>query len=259
MFASFRVGNYVDIYLLPIFLALAAFFGTFEFYRLLHKRATYKEFIVFDCFLLAICCGFVTGRISFIIFNYDKFLGDFYRYLNVFAYPGIAVFVAIFTSSFFFYLLLAQKKIHNLELLDYWSRATALGLVFYHLGIFFDGSGAGYLTDSIFGYRFPNLDAKVHPTQLYGAIFYLVTFFYLGYLEKNYRTYSWYSGGRSRVKTGFVFMIFCMMYSIFSLFMLIFQPPMFNLAGITLDIIFYLAILILGLLMLIKAWWSQHK
>lgn len=259
MFASFRVFNWFELQLLPIFLVLAAFFGTFEFYRLIHKRACYKEFIVFDCFLLSIFFGFLTGRLSFVIFNYEKFLGDYWRILNFLSYPGIAVFIAIFTSSLFFYLLLARHKMQNLELLDYWARATALGLVFYHLGTFFDGSAAGFLTDSWVGMVFPNIDAKVHPTQLYNAAFYLLIFYYLGYLEKNYRTFNWYRGSHSSVRTGFVFIAFTMIYSLFSLAMLIFTPAMFSWRGWSLDWVFYLLLLFFSLILLLFNRWNQRK
>jgi prolipoprotein diacylglyceryltransferase len=252
MWPSFNLFGVLEVYWLPIFLLLAFFWGAFVFYRLLHQRATYKEFEVFDSFLLSLCCGFSFGRATFIGLNFSTFGTDFWRWLNFLTYPGIAVFVAIFMSSIFFWLFLRRVKITDLELLDYWARAASLALVFYNLGLFLDGSGAGYLTASPLGLVFPGLSTKVHPVQLYSAVFYLVVFFWLGHLENNYRTYSWYKRSRSSARTGFVFFIFLFCFSLFSLLMLVFAPPMFKIQGLSLDWIFYLAIFIIAVILLLK-------
>lgn len=252
MFKSFSFFGLLEIHLLVIFIFLAVFFGAFVFYRLIHQRASYKEFEVFDCFLLSLLFGFITGRLIFIAINWPNFEFNISRWLNFLSFPGISVLVAIFTSGIFLKLLLARRKITDWEILDYWSRATCLGLVFYNLGLFLDGTGGGYITTSPLGLSFPNLTTKIHPTQLYSAIFYLLIFFLLAHLEKNYRTYGWYRGNRSQAKTGFITITFLTCLSLFSLFLLIFQPPSFTINNFGLDWIIFLIILFSALILLYK-------
>jgi phosphatidylglycerol:prolipoprotein diacylglycerol transferase len=261
MWPSINLFGLLTIPLLQIFLLLAFFGGSFVFYRLLHQRAAYNEFEVFDCFLLSLFFGFIFGRATFVGLNFNHFGINFWRWLNFINYPGIAVFIAIFMSSFFFWIFLHRRKITDLELLDYWARVTSFSLIFYNLGLFLDGSGSGYLTDSPFGLTFPHLSTKVHPVQLYSAGFYLIIFFWLGHLENNYRTYSWYKRSRSSARTGFVFITFLFCFSLFSLLMLAFAPPMFKLQGLSLDWIFYLVIFIFALILLLKNvfWRTRHK
>ncbi len=252
MFQSFSVFNLFNLYLLPIFIILAAFFGSFVFWRLLHQRAFYHEFEIFDGFLLSLFFGFLSGRFIYIIIHWPQFHWHFWRWLNFFAHPGIAVFAAIFTSGLYLTYFLKKQKITNLEILDYWSRATCLGLVFYNFGLFLDGSGSGYITENPIGLNFPGLTAKVHPTQLYAFAFFLILFFFLSYLEKNYRTYNWYRGHRSQAKAGFIYITFLLAFSLYSLFALNFQPSNYSYRNLSLDWIFYLLIIIYALYLLYR-------
>ena len=245
MFASFSFFGFLDIYLLPIFLGLGAFFGTFVFYRLLHHNARYSEYEIFDGFLLATLAGFVISRLFFIALHLPHFRLQFWRWLNFISYPGLALFAALIGSSFIFYFFLRRHKIPDLvELLDYWARAACLGLVFYYLGLFFDGSGVGYLTTSPLGLVFPGVSARTYPAQLYACCYFLLVFFLLGYLEQNYRTFAWYRGSRSQARAGFVCYSFFALFGLYGLLSLGFQPPAFFYQQFSLDWLIYLTILI---------------
>lgn len=235
MFPSFSFFGWFDFPIITIFLFLAVFLGTFVFYRLLHQRGAYKEFDIFDSFLRGLFFGFIFGRLVFILTHWFDFGWHPLAWLNIIGYPGINIALALLASGVFFWLSLKRHKNNQLELLDYWARASCLGLIFYNLGLFFDGSGTGYLTTDWWGLRFPNLMAKVHPAQLYATIFYCLLYFWLGKLEKSYRTFDWYRGNRSQAKAGFLFDVFLIGYGLYALIALSFAPATWYVGTIALD------------------------
>lgn len=64
-----------------------------------------------------------------------------------------------------------------------------IGHAFGRLGCFCAGCCYGVETDSFLGVNFPNLNAKVYPTQLYESLFLFVLFFVFSYLvlKKDYK------------------------------------------------------------------------
>ncbi|MBQ6154364.1 hypothetical protein IJI99_00600, partial [bacterium] len=171
---------------------------------------------------------------------------------DIFHYPGLIIPVALLAGSYFFSLYLKHLKITDLELLDDWSRAVCFMLIIYHLGLFLDGSGYGFLTTSPLGIRFPGLSLPVYPVQLFSLLYYLVIYFLLAYLEQNYRTYDWYRANRSQAKPGFIFFSFLFFATLYQLLLLSFQPAAYHLFGFSLDWIFYLSLLLLDLFLVYR-------
>lgn len=246
MWPSFSFFGLFDIYFFNIFLILAAFLGSFVFWRRLHQNANYKEFVIFDFFLLSLFYGFLGGRLVFICLNWPNFGWEVFKWLNVFQYPGIALIFAIAIAGFSFKWQLNRQKITKLEIMDYWAQATCFGLIFYNLGLFFAGEHNGFLTQSWFGLNFPNLSIKSQPVQLYDALFFLCLYIYLNYLEKNYRTYSWYRGTRSNADTGFLLGFFLCASGIYSLITLTLAPAQFYWGNFSFDWLIYLIITAIG-------------
>ncbi|MDO5561710.1 MAG: prolipoprotein diacylglyceryl transferase [bacterium] len=246
MWPSFSFFGLFDIYFFNIFLVLAAFLGSFIFWRRLHQNANYKEFIIFDIFLLSIFLGFVGGRFIFILLNWPRFGWNVLSWFDMIHYPGIAVIFAIAIAGFSCKLQLAKQKIAKLEIMDYWAQATCFGLIFYSMGLFFAGEHSGYLTNSFLGINFPGLAMKNHPLQLYNAVFYLGLYIYLNYLEKNYRTYNWYRGNRSSADTGFLVGVFLFASGLYSLITLTLGPAQFYWYNFSLDWIIYLLVTFIG-------------
>ncbi len=239
-----------QIYALPLFVAAAIFWAGFVFWRLLHQSARYKEFEIFDALLWSSVLGVICGRLFHIAVHAHEFGWQFWHWLDILHYPGVSIFCSIFAAGFIFWRWLAFQKITDLELLDYWVRGVCFALILYHVGLFFDGSGSGYYTLSPLGLVFPGATMRVYPAQLYAAAFFTLIYFFLVYLEKNYRTYNWYRGSRSQAKSGFVFFAFTAIYAIYELFALNYRPVRYHFASYSLDWIFYLSVLLLDLLCL---------
>ncbi len=252
MFASFSFFGLFDFYLINVFLFLAAFLGAFVFWRRLHLNGNYKEFEIFDLFLLALFYGFCGGRLAFIFLNWSLFHWQLLSWLNIFTYPGISLIFALFTSGTSLYLLLKKQKLNRLEIMDYWTQATCFGLIFYQLGNFFAGDGLGYTTSSFLGLYFPHLAIKVFPAQLFHLAFFLCLYIWLNYLEKNYRTYAWYRGNRSTADAGFLLFIFLIFSSFYSLISLGFTPAQYFIQQFSFDWLIYLLIFLWGIILLAK-------
>lgn len=252
MFASFSFFGLFDFYLINLFLFFAVFFGAFVFWRRLHLNANYKEFDIFDFFLLALLYGFLGSRLVFIILNWPDFGWQPLTWLNFIAHPGLALIPAVIVAGASLYLMLRHAKITKLEIMDYWAQATCCGLIFYNLGRFFSGEGSGFLTQSFFGLSFPGLATPVHPAQLYNAAFFIILYIWLNYLEKNYRTYIWYRGSRSSADSGFLLFIFMIFSGLYSLIALSFTPAQTFINNFSLDWIFYSIIALWGFILLLK-------
>ena len=238
--------------LLNIFLFFAAFFGTFIFWRRLHQNANYKEYEIFDAFLLALLIGFLGGRLVFIILNWPSFGWNPLSWLNIFQLPGLAVVFAVIFSGFSFKFFLSRQKITKLEIMDYWAQATCFGMIIYQLGLFFIGESTGFITARPLGIHFNQLTVKTHPVQLYAVVFYFLLYLFLNYLENNYRTYDWYRGNRSSADTGFLLFIFLIFASLYSLVNLSFQPAQFYWQNYAFDWIIYLILFLFGLILLLR-------
>ena len=89
-------------------------------------------------------------------------------------------------------LTLNKDITHKARLVDMISIAPCCILIahaFGRVGCFFAGCCYGKPTDSFLGVQFPGMSQKVHPTQLYEAIFLfaLFTLCYLLYWKKNFK------------------------------------------------------------------------
>ncbi len=252
MFASFSFFGLFDFYLINVFLFLAAFLGAFVFWRRLHLNGNYKEFEVFDLFLLALFYGFCGGRLAFIFLHWPLFGWHLLSWLNIFAYPGLSLIFALLVAGLSLYFMLKQQKLNRLEIMDYWAQATCFGLIFYQLGNFFAGDGLGYATSSFLGLYFPHLEIKVLPAQLYNLVFFLFLYLWLNHSEKNYRTYIWYRGSRSTADPGFLLFIFLIFSGLYSLVSLSFTPAQYFIGNFSFDWIIYLLVSLWGLILLTK-------
>lgn len=244
MLPSFSLFGFFDVYTLPIFLFLGLFFGGFTFYRLLHASARYNEFEIFDALIWSTLGGGVVGRLFHICTHFTDFTTNWWSWLDILDHPGISIFATILAAGFFFHRYLVFLKITDLELLDYWVRGVCVSLITYHFGLILDGSGFGYLTYSWLALPLANTTLHLLPSPLIALIFFVIVFFFLAYLEKNYRTYNWYRGSRSQAKTGFVFFSFWLIYMLFSLISLIYTPPLYHAGNLALDGFFYLLVII---------------
>ncbi len=248
-----RVISSVQINFFYIFLVLAFLIAGFIFWWRLHQSANYNEFEIFDLFLAAILGGFIFARLFFVLLHWPQFGNNFASWFNFINVPGFNPLAFVIGSSLSLKFFLTRRKIANLEILDFFVQAVCFGLIFYHLGLFVVGENNGFITQSpLGGWQMKNLQIKTHPVSLYTAIFYLGLYFYLNYLEKNYRTYNWYRGNRNSAQPGFLFFSFTIIASLFSLLKLSLQPAQIFYQNFSLDWLVYLLTFLTGLIMLYR-------
>lgn len=93
---------------------------------------------------------------------------------------------ALFFLAMYF-MLRPKLSMHLSNVISLIPCAITVGHAFGRVGCFFAGCCYGRETDSIFGVQFPHLATRVHPTQLYEAIFLFVLFGVCSFLLLKFR------------------------------------------------------------------------
>ncbi len=216
------------------------------------KEENYPETTVFDGYLLSFLFGLIVGRVGHIIFSWSRFQLDILKWFNFVQYPGVQLLFGLVGAGVYLYFFAKKQKWDAFEILDWWAQAITLGLVWINLSFFMAGTRFGNETSLPWGIVFPGVFEKRHPVQLYFVIFHLVVYKLLNWLEYHYRTFEWYRSGKKTAQTGFVFSCMVLCYSVFSLLMSLFQPPIFMLGTIVLDHFLYLLLLIFSLIIILN-------
>lgn len=196
----------ITITTINVFLALAFLVSSFIFWKR-GREEHYKEELLFDGFLLSGLAGVLAARIGYIALNAGDFGLSLLRWLDVFSYPGFSGSIGLAVMGMYLYRFAQRNKWDGFEILDFWAPAIALGLAVLHIGMFFDAGGYGLPTDLPWGVIFPGTFESRHPVQLYFALFYVLLFAYLQWVEFHYRTFEWYRSGKKTAQTGFLIAI----------------------------------------------------
>lgn len=177
------------MYGLMIALGILACFGVLFFCG---KRSKVEErFIdfVFYNAILAITLGFVAAALFQGLYDYiENPAAGFHPFEGGITFiGGLIGGVVSFLGGYFIF----RKKFKG-RLMDIISFAPCCILIahaFGRVGCFFAGCCYGAPTDSFLGIQFPGMSQKVHPTQLYEAIFLFAMFAvcFLLYWKKNYK------------------------------------------------------------------------
>ncbi len=234
---------------LSIFMVLAFLMSAFIFWRK-GREEHYGEGEFFDGFILASLAGFVTGRIGFIILNYERFGASLLKWIDVFMFPGINGIIGLAVATIYLYRFAKQNKWDIFEVMDFWVLSLISGLTLTYIGLFFDGTAVGLATTLPVGITFAGLVEPHHPAQLYAAVFFLILGIYLNRVEYRYRTFEWYRAGKKTAQTGFLVSMTLIAVSFFYFLLSWVKPPVFMLAGIDLDRILALIAFILGIVLL---------
>ncbi len=230
---------------LTVLAIVALFFTAFIFWRK-GKEEHYETIELFDVFLISGLCGVVTGRLTFVLFNWPLFADNWWQIANIAQFPGNVPLIALAIAGLCLYFLAKKRKWDPFEVLDFWVTAISLGMVFIYLGFFLAGSYAGQLTTVPWGVVMPGTFEKSHPVQLYFLLFYLVLFNYLLRVEYRYRTFEWYRRGKKTAQSGFLLSVFLILTGLFYLIMTLVSLPGMVVAGRVLDPWIYLLVVLVG-------------
>ncbi len=198
-----------------IFLFLSFLSSLFIFY----KRGKEEHFNInyfFDAFFSSYIFALFIGRTIYALMHWDLFSNNIFLIFNFIDVPGVSRFGFIFAMTFYIFIFSKKKKWDAFDILDYWVTALSIGLFFYFLGAFFDGSFLGITTDR-FGVVYEGSVSKRIPVDLLSSFFYLFLFVFLLWAEQNYRNFSWYRKGKKSAKSGFLFMSFLIFSSVFNI------------------------------------------
>lgn len=244
----FSVGS-ISVRTINLFLIIGFFASSFIFWRK-GKEEHYDIIDFFDGFLLSSFFGLLTARVAFVLMNIGTLGFDLLKWIDIFRNPGFNLIVGIAVASFYLHRFAVKKKWDSFEVLDFWVTSVSIGLAINFVGMFFDGVGYGYPTSLPWGVVFPQLIDPHHPTQLYTALFYFITYFYLSKVEYSYRTFSWYRYGKKTAQTGFLVSVFLILVAIHGFVISFFKPASFEFFGFNIDMILSAALFIAGIFML---------
>lgn len=165
-----------------VFFAIGVFATIFALIRLSVKNGLKVHFIT-ENFWKLVLWGLVGARILSIIENYKAhFLGfnlDSFFQLFYFWDKGLNIWGAVAGFLIAFYLICKKKDQNFFKWLDVLTPSLIIGLVFGHLGAFFEGINYGIPTSLPWGVNFESPTIKftvpIHPTQIYAFLYSIIT------------------------------------------------------------------------------------
>lgn len=243
----FQLGSF-EIRTGGFFAAVAFLTSAFVFWKKTREEY-YQPEQAFDAFLLSSLVGLVSGRLGYIILNIQQLGFKFWSWLNVFGQAGSWLGLGLLGASLFLARRAKRQKWDVFEVLDFWVLALSAGLVLQSLGNFLAGTGFGFETNLPWGMVFPRVFAKHHPAQLYLAIFYLVLYIYLYWVEYHYRTFAWYRAGKKTAQTGFLTSLFLVANGVMSLVLGLVRPARLMVGGVSLDWVAALGLIVWGVVL----------
>jgi phosphatidylglycerol---prolipoprotein diacylglyceryl transferase len=235
----------LTIYTFGILLFIAFFIGLFVIWkrgRELHLDEEDLFTTVFTVLLIAL----IGGRVGYILTRLDSFGSNPFEWLNLFGKPGLLYLAALISGLGAVYWQAKKRKWDFYNLADVLAVGVTLASAIVALGAFLNGSGYGSPTETFLGIRFPGLEERRHPVQLYEMVLYTGLFALLWWLEGVYRTISWYKGNRSEALSGFIMSVYLIGHGLFGLITGFLRSPGLNLYGIRVDLVVYLLLMLWG-------------
>ncbi|MDD2586582.1 MAG: prolipoprotein diacylglyceryl transferase [Syntrophomonadaceae bacterium] len=177
----FRIGT-INIYSWGFMLAIAVVIAILGISRLFDREGYDKE-MVLDLVILAVVCGVLGGRISYIIvYEWDAFMANPLSFLSL-SQGGLAgmIWYGGFIGGLIpFIIYLWRKGLSFWKVADMFAPYLALGYALVRIGCFLNGCCYGKVTDSFMGVVFPFVDnLHRYPTQLYSSVLNFILFIFL--------------------------------------------------------------------------------
>jgi phosphatidylglycerol:prolipoprotein diacylglycerol transferase len=180
----FKIGNFV-IYWYGVMVAFGVFVSTWLFQRDSIKEG-YNEKLISQLIFGIILTGIIGARFLHILVNLPYY---FLHPIEIFKIRngGLAVEGAIIFSLIFIIIFTKIKNISTTKLLDLISIYVPIGQAIGRIGCFLNGCCYGKKTDFFLGVKFPFLEKKVHPTELYYSFSYVLLFILLKKVSKKFK------------------------------------------------------------------------
>ncbi|MCM8818526.1 MAG: prolipoprotein diacylglyceryl transferase [Candidatus Omnitrophica bacterium] len=199
-----KIGNFV-IYWYGVLVAIGIFIAVWLFQKD-SLREGYEEKVISEIIFGTILSGIIGARFLHILVNIHYYILHPLEIIKI-RNGGLAVEGAIIFSLIFLILYTKIKRILTLKLLDEIAIFVPVGQAIGRIGCFLNGCCYGKKTDFFLGVKFPFLDKKVHPSQLYYSFSYILLFFLLYKLSKKFKK-----------GEGFIFSIYLISFAIIRYF-----------------------------------------
>ncbi len=246
----FQLGR-LTIHTIGIFIAIGFFSAGFVFWRA-SRQEHYREDELFDDLLITAVWAAMASRLGFIALHTDVFGLDLGRWVDIFNYPGISMAIGVLIIPIMMWRLASKKKLDTFEVLDFSAVALSVGLVWYWIGAFFDGSLVGLPTTLPWGMVFPGLFTPRHPAQLYAVVANIAVTIYLLWAQNKYRLFGWYRNNHHTANSGFLFCAWLISQGLIQLLLLLVAAPQIQAGDFVLDWYIYPMVIVLGVWLLFR-------
>ncbi len=172
----------VKIYSFGVCLAVGLFLGLYWWWKM-GRDEHFDEIALFDGFFISLMVFLFAGRLGYVLFHYGE-VGTLYRSIAILSYPGVNTVVGLLATSIFTVLFARYHDWNVWKILDSYSVALALMLVFGGLGAMLNGSNPAW------------------QVNVWGVVWAIISFVVVSRVRKNFRFYSWYKGEASVAQDG---------------------------------------------------------
>ncbi len=164
------------------------------------KKYGYKSDDILDLVLFAIPAAIIGARIYYVIFEWDRYAGDFFAMINIRA-GGLAIHGGVIGGIIAGYIISKKKGFKFNRILDLFAPSIILGQAIGRWGNFMNNEAHGGPTN--LPWAIPVNGQMVHPTFLYESICDFLIFLFLIYYDKN-----------RKKSDGEIFLLYGILYSI---------------------------------------------
>lgn len=187
----FTIGPY-NVYAFGIFLAVSFLFSTFIIWQ--YAREEFREEEYLDAFLATSIAALVAARAVYIFLHREEFGFNLLMYALVRTAPGLSLVGGLLGGLVFFWSYAKRRKMNRAHVLDIFSIAACLGLVFAKIGQQLGGAGFGRETLGWIAVKIVGLPGRYHPVEFYEAVSFVVLYFLLRWLYRISRQNKWPKG-----------------------------------------------------------------
>lgn len=173
----------IKVYMYGVMIAIGVFcaFMVIYFYsKRLGIPTKYADFVFYDG-IATIAFGFFSAALFQSVYDYIEDPSKGFHFGQRITFIGGLIGGAVFFLVVYF-IVRKKLKIKLAPMLPVIPCAITIGHALGRVGCFFAGCCYGKPYDGIFSVKFPNVAERVHPTQLYEAVFLLLLFGVMSFL-----------------------------------------------------------------------------
>jgi len=183
----------VKLYSFGIFLFLAALVGSFVIWREGRNEKVDEEKLI-DLLINEAIFGLIGARIYFLVFHFQDFGVNVFKWLLIFHFPGLDFIGMLFGGLVGLWFFSRRQELSFWQLGDMIVLGVAIGESIGRIGAFFSGTAYGTISNLPWAVPMIGLVGRRQPVQIYEAIVALIIFISLFKLKKIFAAKKYISG-----------------------------------------------------------------